>query len=43
MPRNLKVSHPLIAYKIPFVNITYIYIMTFRVARWDTLGDSLVF
>jgi hypothetical protein len=49
MPRGLKVSHPLIANMIPFVNISNflkwknIYIMKFKVANWDTLDDSLVF
>ena len=47
MPRGLKESRPLIANIIPFINIsnffkrTNIYIMTFSVAHWDTLDDSL--
>jgi hypothetical protein len=49
MPRGLKVSRPLNAYMIPFINISNffewkkIYIMTLRVAHWDTLDDSLAF
>ena len=48
MPRDLKVSHPL-ANMISFVNISNffkwknIYIVTFRVAHWDMLDDSVVF
>ena len=49
MLRGLKESHPLIANMIPFVNMSNfvsekkIYIMTFRVAHWDTLHTSLAF
>ena len=48
MPRGLKVSRPLIADMIPYVNISNfqvknIFHMTFRVAHWDMLDDSLVF
>ena len=49
MLRGLKVSRPLIAYMIPFINISNffkwkkIHIMIFRVAHWDTLDDSLAF
>jgi hypothetical protein len=49
MPRSLKVSCPLIANMIPFVNIskffkwTNIYITTFGVAHWVTFDESLAF
>ena len=49
MLRGVKVSRLLIVSTIPFVNISNflkrnnIYIMTCRVARWDTLDDSLAF
>ena len=48
MPRGRKASCPLIIKMIPFVNISNffkgenIYVMTFRVACWDTLDNSLV-
>ena len=48
MPRGLKVSCPLFANVILFVNISNLfkcketYIMIFREAHWDTLDDSLV-
>ena len=47
MPGGLKMSCPQIASMVPFVNISNffmqnnIYIMTFRVARWDILDNSL--
>jgi hypothetical protein len=48
MPRGLQVSRLLIANMVTFVNISNffklkkkIYIMTFRVAHWDMLDDSL--
>jgi hypothetical protein len=49
MPRGLKMSRPLIANMIPFVNISNffkwknIYIMTLRVSHWDALDDRLAF
>jgi hypothetical protein len=49
LPRILIVSRPLIANMISFVNISKffkwknIYIMTFGVAHWDTLDESLAF
>ena len=49
MSRGLKVSRLLIADMIQFVYISNflkwenIFIMTFRVAHWDTLDDSLAF
>ena len=49
MPRGFKASRSLIANMIPFVNIgnffkwKIIYIMTYRVAHWDMLDDSLAF
>ena len=48
-PFMVLVSHPLIAFIIPFADISNtfkwknIYIMRFRVANWNTLGDSLAF
>ena len=47
MSRGFKVLRPLIANVIPFVNISKffkwknMYIMTLRVAHWDTLDDRL--
>jgi hypothetical protein len=47
--RDLKVSRPLIANTIPFVNVVTsfsernIYIMAFIIAHWDTSNDSLAF
>ena len=50
MPQGLKVSRPLIANMILFVNMSNFfkwknnYIMTFRVvAHWDTWDGSLTF
>jgi hypothetical protein len=44
------VSSPLIANVLSFINISnifkqlrHIYLMTFRVANWNTLDDSLAF
>ena len=44
MPRIHKVSFPQIVNMIPFVNISEknIYIVTFKVADWNILNDSLV-
>ena len=49
MPRDLKMSRPLIASMISFVNINnlftkeIIYIVMFMVAYWDNLDDNVVF
>ena len=49
MLRCLKVSRLLIANMIVFVHVSnilkwkFIYIMTFRVAHWDTWDDNFAF
>ena len=49
MSRGLKISQMLIANMSPFVNISNfsskkdIFVMVFRVTRWDTLDVSLTF
>ena len=49
MPRNLKLSRPLIIEMLSFDDIgnffkwENIYIKTFRIAHWNTLDDSLMF
>ena len=43
MPKGLKVSHPLFANLILFINISIIYMMTFSIAHLDTSDDSFAF